>query len=74
MTPSWATPTLWRASPAWSSPGVSTSVPPVRGAWELTHAWYNAELVVVPNAGHSAGDIGMYQAIRTATDRFAGVA
>jgi proline iminopeptidase len=44
---------------------------PVRGAWELAHAWPDAELIVVPNAGHSAGDIGMYEAIRTATDRFA---
>lgn len=47
---------------------------PVRGAWELSCSWPDAELVVVPNAGHSANDLGMYQAIRAATDRFADTA
>lgn len=44
---------------------------PVAGAWELARAWPDSELVVVPNAGHSAGDAGMYRAIRSATDRLA---
>lgn len=44
---------------------------PVAGAWDLARAWRDAELVVVPNAGHSAGDAGMYEAIRAATDRMA---
>jgi proline iminopeptidase len=46
---------------------------PLRGAWELARAWPDAELVAVPNAGHSTGDRGMAAAIRAATDRFAPV-
>ncbi len=44
---------------------------PLVSAWELTRAWPDAELVVVPGAGHSSGDPGMERAVRAATDRFA---
>ncbi|MEJ7584610.1 MAG: prolyl aminopeptidase [Acidimicrobiales bacterium] len=44
---------------------------PVEGAWQLARAWPDAELVIVPDAGHFAGDVGMHRAIRAATDRFA---
>jgi len=44
---------------------------PVVGAWELARTWPDANLVIVPDAGHSAGDPGMFRAIRAATDRLA---
>lgn len=44
---------------------------PVRSAWDLVQHWPGSELVIVPNAGHAASDGGMYEAIRSATDRFA---
>jgi len=43
---------------------------PVRSAWDLSRAWPEAELVVVPNAGHSAFDPGNADALVAATDRF----
>ena len=46
---------------------------PLATAWELARVWPNGELVVVPNAGHSARDPGMTNAIVAATDRFANV-
>lgn len=45
---------------------------PLAGAYALHRLWPQAELVVVDNAGHSAGDAGMLAAIRAATDRFTG--
>jgi len=44
---------------------------PLVTAWELARAWPAGDLVVVPNAGHSARDPGMTKAIVAATDRFA---
>jgi proline iminopeptidase len=41
---------------------------PVTTAWELVQAWPEAELVIVPNAGHSARDPGMQDAILAAAD------
>ena len=46
---------------------------PVGGAWQLAQAWPDAALVVVSGAGHATGDAGMSEAIRAATDRFAGL-
>jgi len=43
---------------------------PVRSAWDLSQAWPEAELVVVPDAGHSAFDAGNTAALVAATDRF----
>jgi len=44
---------------------------PMRSAWHLHRAWPEAELVVVPDAGHSAFEPGIARALRKATDRFA---
>ena len=44
---------------------------PLDTAWELARAWPGAELVVIAEAGHSAGDPGMTEATVAATDRFA---
>ncbi|MGK7905096.1 MAG: prolyl aminopeptidase [Hormoscilla sp.] len=44
---------------------------PMRSAWDLHRAWPEAELVVVPDAGHSMSEPGIRSALVTATDRFA---
>lgn len=44
---------------------------PLVTAWELAKVWPDAELVIVPNAGHSSGDTGMTEAIIAATDHLA---
>lgn len=42
---------------------------PMRSAWELHQAWPDSELVVVPDAGHSAFEPGITAALVAATDR-----
>jgi proline iminopeptidase len=44
---------------------------PMRSAWELHQAWPDSELVVVPDAGHSAFEPGIRSALVAATDHFA---
>jgi proline iminopeptidase len=44
---------------------------PLVTAWELAQAWPAGRLVVVENAGHSASDPGMTEALIAATDGFA---
>ncbi|MET0027688.1 MAG: prolyl aminopeptidase [Candidatus Thiodiazotropha sp.] len=44
---------------------------PMTSAWELHNAWQGSELVVVPDAGHSAAEPGIRSALIEATDRFA---
>ncbi|MFG1947434.1 prolyl aminopeptidase [Nonomuraea sp. NPDC048826] len=44
---------------------------PLRTAWELAKAWPGCELVVVEEAGHSAGQPGMRDALKAAVRRFA---
>jgi proline iminopeptidase len=44
---------------------------PLRSAWHLHRAWPEAELVIVPDAGHSAFETGIAAALCRATDRFA---
>ncbi|MCK9488589.1 MAG: prolyl aminopeptidase [Xanthomonadales bacterium] len=44
---------------------------PMRSAWDLHRAWPQAELVVVPDVGHSAFEGGTAAALVEATDRFA---
>lgn len=44
---------------------------PVVTAWELSQAWPEAELRIVPDAGHAAFEPGNVDALVTATDRFA---
>ena len=44
---------------------------PIVSAWELHQAWQEAELIVVPDAGHSMGEPGILSALIKATDKFA---
>jgi proline iminopeptidase len=46
-------------------------VTPPRTAWELKRAWPGAELEIVPDAGHAAGEPGIVDALVRATGRFA---
>ncbi len=45
---------------------------PLTSAWALHKAWPEAELMVVPDAGHAASEPGNCRALVAATDRFAG--
>jgi proline iminopeptidase len=45
---------------------------PMMSAWELHRAWPEAELRVIPDAGHSANEPGTISALVDATDRFRG--
>jgi proline iminopeptidase len=44
---------------------------PVRSAWALHKAWPEADLRIVPDAGHSAFEPGIARELVKATDRFA---
>ncbi|MCU7796960.1 MAG: prolyl aminopeptidase [Candidatus Thiodiazotropha sp. (ex Myrtea spinifera)] len=44
---------------------------PMDSAWQLHQAWAGSELKVIPDAGHSATEPGIRQALIEATDRFA---
>ncbi len=44
---------------------------PMESAWALHRAWPEAELVIIPDAGHSALESGTTRALVAATDRFA---
>ena len=44
---------------------------PVEQAWALHRAWPEAELRIIPDAGHSAGEPGIVDALVEATNRFA---
>jgi len=43
---------------------------PATSAWELHKAWPESELVIVGDAGHSASEPGIVEALVSATDRF----
>ncbi len=43
---------------------------PMVSAWELHKAWSEAELIVVPDAGHSVTEPGIKDALIRATDKF----
>jgi proline iminopeptidase len=45
---------------------------PAESAWALSKVWPEADLVLVPDAGHSATEPGISRALVAATDRFAG--
>lgn len=45
-------------------------VTPVMTAWALKQAWPQADLKIVPDAGHTATEPGIVHEIITATDRF----
>lgn len=44
---------------------------PMISAWELHRAWPEAELIVVPDAGHSMSEPGISSALIEAADKFA---
>ena len=44
---------------------------PMVSAWELHQAWPEAELIVVPDAGHSMSEPGIMSNLIEATDKFA---
>lgn len=44
---------------------------PMESAWQLHQAWEGSELMVIPDAGHSAAEPGIRQALIETTDRFA---
>jgi proline iminopeptidase len=43
---------------------------PMRSAWDLHRAWPEAQLRVIADAGHSAGEAGISAALADATDSF----
>jgi proline iminopeptidase len=43
---------------------------PIESAWELHRAWPEAELQIIPDAGHAATEPGILDALIRATDRF----
>jgi len=43
---------------------------PLENAWELHKAWPEAELEIIPAAGHAAGEPGITDALIRATNRF----
>jgi proline iminopeptidase len=43
----------------------------MRSAWDLHRAWPEADLRIVPDAGHSAFERGITHELIAATDRFA---
>ena len=60
-----------RSIPAVIVQGRYDVVCPMRSAWDLHCAWPEAELRVVPDAGHSAFERGITHELIAATDRFA---
>ena len=44
---------------------------PARTAWDLSKAWPNATLEIVPDTGHAYDEPGILKALIAATDRFA---
>ncbi len=44
---------------------------PAESAWDLKRAWPEAQLVIVPDAGHSAMEPGILHELISATDQFA---
>jgi proline iminopeptidase len=45
---------------------------PLENAWDLQRAWPEADLRIVPDAGHSAFEPGIVHELVLATDRYAG--
>ena len=44
---------------------------PIRSAWDLHRAWPEADLQIVPDAGHAASEPGILSRLVAATERFA---
>jgi proline iminopeptidase len=54
--------------------GRHDAVTPPASAWDLSRAWPQAELQIVPAAGHASSEPGNLRHLIMATDRFAGQA
>ncbi len=59
-----------RHKPAVIVQGRYDALCPVRSAWDLHRAWPEADLRIIPDAGHSAFEAGTTAALVEATDRF----
>ena len=59
-----------RQIPAVIVQGRYVVVCPIMSAWDLHRAWPEAELKVIPDAGHSATEPGIIAALVEATDQF----
>lgn len=59
-----------RAIPTVVVQGRYDVVCPMMSAWDLHRAWPEAELRIIPDAGHSAYEPGIVDALVRATDRF----
>jgi len=64
---------LIRSIPAVIVQGRYDVVCPMQSAWDLHQAWPEADLRVVPDAGHSSFEAGIVHELIEATDQFAGV-
>jgi proline iminopeptidase len=64
---------LIRHIPGFIVHGRYDMVCPVKNAWELHKVWPEAELRVIPDAGHSMSEPGIRSALIEATDKFAGL-
>jgi proline iminopeptidase len=60
-----------RAIPGVIVQGRYDVVCPIQTAWELHQAWPEADFHIIADAGHSATEPGIVDALVTATDRFA---
>jgi proline iminopeptidase len=60
-----------RHIPATIVQGRYDMVCPIRSAWDLHRAWPEAELMIVPDAGHSALDVPVSRGLVAATDKYA---
>lgn len=58
-----------RHIPGWIVQGRYDVVCPPRSAWDLHRAWPEAQLTMVPDAGHAASEAGTRSALIEATDR-----
>ena len=59
-----------RHIPAVISQGRYDMVCPIRTAWDLHRAWPEADLRIVPDAGHSIDEPGHIHNLVTATDGY----
>jgi len=61
-----------RSIPAVIVQGRYDVVCPPMSAWDLHRAWPEAQLMLIPDAGHSSREPGIAKALVSATDRFVG--
>ena len=59
-----------RHIPATIAQGHYDVVCPMQTAWELHRAWPEADFRIVPEAGHSALELGTTHELISATDRY----